>query len=202
MHPNEIRYQNSAYGLGHLTQSIREFEWTPKGSVKTKFNVKVRYSNHCYSKSVDTPVVDDVVIDQKPLRVFCPYRHDYTYDLATMIDGVFQKPTTTVQLTQEDNWHIYRIYAKVKLYTQDRYCVFFRIKKDHDRLIDGATSLDMHVESAYPRTKIVPTVMRVPFGAAAAMAALGESYFKKKGGAAWPPPKQSSTNVKPCGPQR
>lgn len=181
MHPEFITHREEKLALEHLSQSFGEFEWTPKGGEKTKFKVSVRYSNHCYSRSLgdgEVQAEDDVVVEQSPLRLFCRQRYDHTPKLCEMINGLFAKPGTTVSLTYEPNWTIYQLYAKPAEGAQYRYCVFFRVRRtDVDAMVDGSYPLDMYVESGYVRTNMVDVRKKVPFGTVAAMTMLGEAYF-------------------------
>jgi hypothetical protein len=180
MHPRSITYRSEKYSLVHLAQSIGLFDWKSKDGRKIAFSVRVRYSNHCYSKSLilgEQPAVDDVVVNCDPLRVFCTERHSYSTGLVMIVKGLFAKPTTTVHLTHESNWHIYQLYTSTDG-GHDRYCVFFRVKKsDVDKLASGAYPLDLFVESAYLRGEMVKPLKRVPFGKVAEMTMLGLEYF-------------------------
>ncbi|ESX29445.1 hypothetical protein X765_13580 [Mesorhizobium sp. LSHC440B00] len=181
MHPEFITHREEKLALEHLSQSFGEFDWAPKGGEKTKFKVSIRYSNHCYSRSLEDGEVqaeDDVVVEVLPLRLFCRQRYDHTPKLCEMIKGLFIKPSTTVSLTYESNWTIYQLYAKPAEGAQYRYCVFFRVKRtDVHGMVDGSYPLDMYVESGYVRTNIVNVRKKVPFGTVAAMTMLGEAYF-------------------------
>ncbi|ESZ12402.1 hypothetical protein X735_22510 [Mesorhizobium sp. L2C085B000] len=145
MHPEFITHREEKLALEHLSQSFGEFDWTPKGGEKTKFKVSIRYSNHCYSRSLEDGKVqaeDDVVVEVLPLRLFCRQRYDHTPKLCEMIKGLFIKPSTTVSLTYESNWTIYQLYAKPAEGAQYRYCVFFRVRRTdvHD-MVDGSYPL-------------------------------------------------------------
>lgn len=179
MHPPTIRYQNAEYHLGHLSQSFGQFDWKAKSGLASRFSVRVRYSDHCYSREIKAPDVqapDDVVVGENPLRVFCTARHAGSKDLTAMTSGLFAKPTTTVALTSANrNWHIYQLYSQPS--PAMRYCVFFRVKREFDVLPDGTRPLSLFVESAYARDNPVPVIKQVPFGRVAEMTWDGERYF-------------------------
>lgn len=182
MHPESISYRGADYALAHLKQSFGKFAWTPKNEAAVSFSMRVRYSDHCYSREIKAPdaqAVDDFVVGQTPLRVFCTDRHHYTPDLVNLINGLFAKPGTSVALTSANrNWHIFQ------LYTQPppgggthRYCVFFNVKKELDALGDGTLPLDLFVESAYVRDNTVDVIKKIPFGKVAELTWKGERYF-------------------------
>jgi len=181
MHPEKIEYAGKAYTLVHLRQSIRQFKWTPKDAEEVTFSVRLRYSNHCYSRNLDPGELqqpEHVLCPDRAVRVFCPDRHSHTERLCAMMGGLFDKPGTSVALTQHHNWTTYQIYAPVGRAAQVRYCAFFTVRNDTDRPIEtGTHALDMYVESAYVKEDSVPTRKRVPFGKVAEMTMFGQRYF-------------------------
>lgn len=180
MHPEFITHREEQLALGHLNQFLGEFEWTPKGGQPNRYRVRVRYSNHCYSRKLEDGeelLADDVVVDTGPLRVFCRERYNLTTTLCRTINGLFAKPTTAVFLTHESNWTIYQFYARVPGQPQP-YRVFFTVRRGNSPdMVDGAHRLEMYVQSAYPKESLVGTKRKALFGTVADMTIRGEPYF-------------------------
>jgi hypothetical protein len=152
--PLFINHSGIHYDLGHLHQVFRTFSWVCEDGVKRDFSVRVRFTNHCISVANSSPaVVGEHVFDVgENCRVFDIDRYQWSLELPEIIHGLFQKPTTTIQLTPEFNGYIFRLYMKHALADGERYYCFVRLKRSHE--FQGGQSpvkLDLFVESAYPR---------------------------------------------------
>ncbi len=167
--------------LSHLNQVSEDFNWIDKELGEQRYRFWVRYSNHCYSRSLgegETLQKVDHIIENEPLRVFCPERYGMTNNLVPMINGLFAKPTTKVSLTHDFNWTVFQLYLSPEGGGQNRYCAFFRVKNSTIQPEDGNLHfLDMHIESAYIRTNMVETRRSCPFGHVAHMTKNNLSYF-------------------------
>ena len=178
MHPPSLVHKDTTYSLAHLAPRVGGFQWLGQDGQVRQHSVRVRFGDHCYSREIKPPEVlgpEDVVVAQGPLRVFCPERHGYTHDLVQIVDGLLVKPTTSVALTAaEHNCHVYRLYKS--LGGQDRYCVFFTLRRLPDVPAGGPT-LDLFVQSAYVRTNQVKVVKNDPFGRMAEKVLAGKGLF-------------------------
>lgn len=185
-HPSSISFRGENFDLTHLRQDIGRFSWTSKDTKENaEFSVRMRFSNHCYSEEIKGARVireDDVIVERMPMRVFCPMRHDKTYLLVQIMQGLIQRPTTSVALTTRTtgggkNWTVYRLYSRPDGPGTERYTVFFSVTRGFDGLPDGARGIDVYVESAYLKEQRVSVLKHVPFGRVAEMASNGEPFF-------------------------
>lgn len=162
-----ITHLGTVYACNHLNPVVRQVQWTENGVI-THYNVRVRYSRHCYSREVDAVGPGDVVVpDNRGLRIFCPGRHGESLTAVQMVEGLFIKATSRVALTQEKNWSTYRFYAKQ---AGRMYFAFFRLSPWLDTVAAaGQKNVDLYVESAYPRGALTAVVRHAPFGKAVAL---------------------------------
>ena len=173
MHLDSIRHRDHVYDASHLNQVIKQFDWRDCDKQNMSFSVRVRYSNHCYSKTCERPSDEDFVVSQN--RIFCPHRHSLSQVLPAVIGGIIEKPTTSIGVTYESkNHHVYRIAPTVPLEPGERYAIFFSLKASNaDDPSRAVRMLDLFVESAYPRTNRVDIDRNLPFGK------LAEQLLKK-----------------------
>ncbi len=119
-------------------------------------------------------------MDGNAQRLFCPVRHAHSLLLPAIIDGLFTKPTTTVALTREQNWSIYRLDMTPALEPKQKYFVFFRVRRSDFPTQVEEIPLDLYVESAYARSDRVEggvvILQRPPFGKVAERIAQGGKF--------------------------
>lgn len=164
MHPPKFTHNGEEYDFAHLDQSSRTVDWIDQESQPQIYTVRIRYSDHCYSEEIKGNRIledSDYPISDNPTRVFCPKRYAATFDLVFMINGLFEKVTSSVILTSKNNFHIYRLDKACEM---GRYSVFFRL-----RVGAKPSHLELYVESAYLKDSRVVTVQRMPFGKALEM---------------------------------
>lgn len=165
MHPSKINHLAVDYDLSHLRQKTTSFAWT-NGNDQLKLAVRVRFSNHCYSLEhygAEEPAGSHLIIDGERSRLFCPIRHKHSLLLPTLFKEMCEKPTISVALTAENNWSIYRMQMPSPMFAGEKYWVFFRVRPLTVQP-DGTKSVDVYVESAYPRANRVVVFRRLPFG--------------------------------------
>ena len=174
MHPGSIQHLGQSYRLGHLAQRVERFQWRGRDKQDIAFSVRVRYSDHCYSVDGTPPYLAGTYATRGG-RLFCPIRHGYSLSLPGLIGGLFTKPTTSVGLTYESNWSIFRLEMTPPLRQGHRYYAFFRVKCSDGE--PGRTSpyrLDLYVESAYERDRAIHVTSHFPFGKVAERVAKGQ----------------------------
>lgn len=172
MHPPSICHRDVDYNLQHLQQIFGDFEWEDRGD-RYRFNTRIRFGNHCYSRELAVDEVQhkgDFVVPDKQLRVFCPDRYQQTHVLNQVFANLLVKPTTRVAMTHEKNYTIFKLYAVVGA-QQETYRMFFNVKPGKPALLaDGSHQLDVFVESAYLKENRVGIRRHLPFGNAAIIA--------------------------------
>jgi len=173
VHTAAITHCGKAYDFGHLRPWRGSFTWTGEDGVQLQYAVSVRYTSHCYSyedKGQSEPDGAFKFLDRnRKKRVFCLTRHGHSLALPEIFSALVAKPQTTIQLTHEDNWTVFRLQLPSKLEPTEKYWVFFRIKEDHK-----PNSVAVFVESAYPRTTGVSIRSRSPFGRVVARVGSGQ----------------------------
>ncbi len=154
MLPLLISHVGVDYDLGHLQQVFRTFSWVCEDGVKRNFSARVRYTNHCISVTSEVPaaVGEHAFGAAGNFRIFDIDRYQWSLELPTIIDGLFNKPTMPIQMTPNHNGYIFRLYMKHPLGAAEKYYCFVRLKLPAD-FQAGQTPLrlDLFVESAYPR---------------------------------------------------
>lgn len=156
MLPSIVEHLGKAYGLSHLAQTFSQFEWTDRGGGKRFFSVRVRYSDHCISKLLvgKAPEGSRIFGLAPDQRIFCLDRYQWSLELPVIINDLIAKPTTSLQLTPENNGYVFRLAMAHPLQKGEKYYCFVRAKKgDAENLGDGLDPLDLYVESAYARDK-------------------------------------------------
>ncbi len=155
MLPSIVEHLGQRYDLSHLAQKFSQFEWTDQNGGKRVFSVRVRYSDHCISKSLIGQASEGSCIFgilPNP-RILCLDRYQWSLELPQIISTLIAKPTTPLQLTPENNGYVFRLAMAHPLQQGEKYYCFVRVKKgDVDHLGDGLDPLDLYVESAYART--------------------------------------------------
>jgi len=176
MHPARVTHLNVEYSLRHLAQNVEVFEWRGSDRIALSFSVRVRYSPHCYSEVAAGPPFPEgcyIIRGLGKARLFSPERHAYSLHLPAFIGELFRKPATSVSLTREANWSIYRMAMNPPLRPNHRYYLFFRVKVAEPRRGGNRYRLDLYVESAYQRGQGVKVVRHFPFGTVAERIAKG-----------------------------
>jgi hypothetical protein len=166
--PAAIRHLGVDYAVDHLVPHREVFRWIDNGQV-LQFSVHIRYSPHCYSQGLegDAPAESYVFSDPGGRRMFAPHRHAHSLLVPGMIRGLVAKPTSRVSLTFENNWSIYALSMTPPLQTGELFYVFFRIRRsDPSELANGDKAVELYVESAYARSRLVSLREHKPFGAA------------------------------------
>lgn len=158
-----IQHGGQVYVTKHLEQAIMRFDWVNKNKRPVNFSVRVRYSNHCYSKSEGETV--DASFRLENNRVFCPDRYFLSLNLPDVIGTLFSKPTVRVGITHQHNCHLFQISPAVSLPIGMRYAIFFSLRRSkNDEPSELTRKLDLYVESAYARSTRVNVKRNMPFG--------------------------------------
>lgn len=174
MQHENFYYKEDPVDLSHLQQTSADFTWLGKNSVTHTYRVWLRYSCHAYSRNLDIGEEvgeDDYIVETTPkLRIYCPKRYSQTQRLVAMMGGLFEKPTSRVALTHDNNWTTFQLYLPAGGGAQHRYCAFFTVKNSRQQPDDPELHfLEMHVESGYIKESIVKTVRGCTFGEVAYM---------------------------------
>jgi hypothetical protein len=181
MQHNNFQYNGTLIDLSHLAQTSSDFNWTSKMGNQA-FRVRLRYSNHCYSRELEDGEVQSenaYVVETAPkVRVFCPDRYGHTVKLVSLMGTLFEKPTSKVSLTYDKNWTIFELYQPPERGGQQRYCAFFRVKNSAMQPEDPILHfLEVYVESAYVRTNMVKIRRSCTFGMVAHLTKHHIPYF-------------------------
>lgn len=171
----DLIHKGITYKFDHLIQSTHSFVWAGPTGDEENYQAWVRYSSHCYSEAIaaDDLTSDDLVVEQTPLRVFCPIRFAETTRLVEIVGAMLARPTTRVSLTNVGNCHVYQLFVRDG--AQNRYCIFFNVKMSKVQPVDGACIyLDFHIESAYIKDHRVGVVRACPLGTVAYMTKTGQ----------------------------
>ena len=148
-----ITHDGTQFSLRHLQPRQKYFSWRCQDDVTVIFSVKIKFSNHCVSENYDT--VSNIETHYfEDGREFCPDRHAWSLGVPTIIDNLFDNPTTQIKLTAEKNWFVFQLSMQPELPAGERYYCFF--KPRHHKLMCADPALhkfNLHVESAYPRKK-------------------------------------------------
>lgn len=125
------------YDLQHLKQQFFAFSWITSGGSNLSVSVRVRYSDHCISEVVSLPVRQDFcVFGIAPnLRVFDADRYEWSLELPSIIDALFVKPTTPVQMTPEHNGYVFRLRMNYPLPSGEKYYCFIRLKRSQEFVV-------------------------------------------------------------------
>jgi hypothetical protein len=166
--PASIIHSGQHYDLQHLQQQFRTFAWQGSNGVNLHFSVRVRYSNHCISElatQAPSPTCFVFDLNSNP-RIFSIDRYEWSLELPAIVDELFVKPTTAIQLTPEQNGYVFRLKMKHPLPTGEKYYCFLRLKRSGEFITVGQPlRLDLVVESAYARgTEPIRSNERTMFG--------------------------------------
>lgn len=168
MLPTFVSHTGLNYDLQHLRQQFFEFSWIASDGSNLLFSVRVRYSDHCISEIVSLPIQPNCcVFGIAPnLRVFDADRYQWSLELPAIIDALFVKPTTPIQMTPEHNGYVFRLRMNYPLPTGEKYYCFIRLKRSHDFMLgEHPAKLDLFIESAYARqTEPIRSNERTMFG--------------------------------------
>jgi hypothetical protein len=175
MHPQVATHLDVAYDLRHLWQRFNQFTWRDDYGLDMGFSVRVRYSDHCYSDK-NLPALPGCYRVGRRGRIFCPIRYAHSLNLPPIIEGLFEKPTTEVRLTYENNLSIFRVEMSPPLLPRHKYFVFFHVDVGEPLMDRGLYRLDLFVESAYQRDTPVASRSRFPFGKVAERTARGLGF--------------------------
>ena len=167
MYRSPILHEGENYCIDHLDETFRQLTWR-EGEVNYTFSVRVRFSDHCYSTSdgIETAGPNSFICDKRsPPRVFCPTRYSCSKALPSIIQELFNKPTTTLRITPERNGLVFRLKLDEGLEETEKYYCFMRLKKSqYFAPKDTNQKLDLFIESAYPRTTSPASHKRTMFG--------------------------------------
>ena len=168
MLPASVSHEGLTYDLQHLKQRFSEFSWRTSDGLNLLFSVRVRYSDHCISGIVSLPIQPSCYVfgSAPQLRVFDTDRYNWSLELPAIVDALFTKPTSPIQMTPEHNGYIFRLRMNHPLPTGEKYYCFIRLKRFHN-FVDGEhpVKLDLFVESAYSRqTEPIRSNERTMFG--------------------------------------
>ena len=155
MLPSKIDHYGTQYDLQHLTGRLREFNWQCQDGQTVTFRVRVHCSNHCVSEELteDAPRGAGCFSDHNgKVRIFNPDRHAWSQELPNIIDSLFDKPTTQIRLTIENNWYLFQIHMRHPLPNGNRYYCFLRARY-LEKISDDPQMHFIHlqIESAYSR---------------------------------------------------
>jgi hypothetical protein len=166
--PAFVSHTGLSYDLQHLRQQFFAFSWVTSNGSNLSFSVRVRYSDHCISEVVSLPIEPNCcVFGIAPnLRIFDADRYEWSLELPAIIDALFVKPTTPIQMTPEHNGYVFRLRMNYPLPTGEKYYCFIRLKRSHDFTAgEDPVKLDLFVESAYARqTEPIRSNERTMFG--------------------------------------
>ena len=151
MLPVSIRHSGKDYDLRHLAQQFRTFLWKGSDGSDFHFSVRVRYTDHCISEKVDVAAIPESCLFANN-RVFDVDRYKWSLQLPSIVEGLFAKPTSSIQLTPEKNGYVFRLTMNHPLAVGEKYYCFFRLKRSHEFIAgEHPSKLDLVIESAYAR---------------------------------------------------
>lgn len=154
MLPNSIFHLGIEYDLQHLEQKFLSFQWKCKDSRLLNFDIRVRYSNHCISEKCKPPSIKNSFIfeDGYKKRLFNIDRYKWSLELPGIIKMLFDKPTSTIQMTPDNNGYIFELKMRHPLPNNEKYYCFVRMKRSPIFKVDlYPYKLDLYIESAYSR---------------------------------------------------
>jgi hypothetical protein len=163
--PRVISHCGASFDVEHLDQHIETCNWIG-GAGAFSCAVKFRYSTHCYSFEHDGSELAEGTFtfkDREQTRVFCPDRHAHSLELPRIFREICAKPTSSVQVTIESNYAMYRLTMPIKLPQGENYWMFFHADREKGNR-GSPLAVSVFVESAYPRKLRPVTVRRMPFG--------------------------------------
>jgi hypothetical protein len=168
MLPASICHSGMEYDVRHLAQRFLSFSWQGRDGTDFQFSVRVRYSDHCISATPSLSLPPDAFVFEAPasMRVFDVDRYNWSLELPSIVETLFVRPTTSIQLTREQNGYVFRLTMKHPLNTGEKYFCFLRLKRSPE-YVAGASplKLDLFVESAYARsTDPIRSTQRLMFG--------------------------------------
>lgn len=168
MLPAAVSHVGHDYDLQHLRQRIATFSWQSIGGLELHFSVRVRYSNHCISELASDPLPAGCFVfdpNSNP-RVFDLDRYNWSLELPAIVDELFTKPTTSIQLTPEHNGYVFRLKMSHPLANGEKYYCFVRLRRSGQFAAgQHPLKLDLFIESAYARnTEPVRSNVRIMFG--------------------------------------
>ncbi len=154
MLPASISHAGVEYDLRHLVQKIFQFSWQGSDGLQFHFSIRVRYTDHCFTKVGGLNRLLDVD------------RYNWSLDLPAIVEELFAKPTSPIQLTPEQNGYVFRLRMNHPLPNGEKYYCFLRLKRSNAYVTgEHPLKLDLFVESAHPRA-IAPerSKERIMFG--------------------------------------
>jgi hypothetical protein len=152
--PASIHHAGLDYDLQHLAQKLFLFSWQGSDGSNFHFSVRVRYTDHCFSTTAGL------------VRVFDVDRYKWSLELPTIVQGLFAKPTFSIQLTPEQNGYVFRLSMNHPLPNGEKYYCFLRLKRSKGYVAgESPLKLDLFIESAHSRA-IAPqrSKERIMFG--------------------------------------
>jgi hypothetical protein len=159
LQPTSINHCGNEFDLTHLQQSFGTFSWLCLDGGERNFSVRIRYSDHCISEAVvgSYPAGSHVFQAGVPHRIFDVDRYTWSLELPAIIDDLLSRPTTSIQLTPENNGYIFRLAMSHPLQANEKYYCFIRLKRSAVPVTNQVDcNLDLFVESAYPR--LIPPI--------------------------------------------
>ena len=154
MLPSSICHAGLNYDLQHLGQRFFAFSWICSDGSNLAFSVRVRYSDHCISETVSlpNPLGHFAFGTASSLRTFDADRYEWSLELPAIVDALFVKPTTPIQMTPEHNGYVFRLKMNHLLPSGEKYYCFIRLKRSQEFVVGlHPVKLDLFVESAYAR---------------------------------------------------
>lgn len=173
MLPSAITHHKNEFCLKHLQQKIFRFSWRDKSKQNFDFSTRLRFSDHCYSETLEGPAPKGAytIIRPDDPRIFDERRYNLSFDARDLAYGLLQKPGTFVfevddiHNPQRRNWTMFSLQTREPLETGERYSVFFSLRRTKGFVSpDGAVGLDMFIQSAYPKSRPTKTAEHLPFG--------------------------------------
>lgn len=156
MLPSIASHLGDDYDLSHLHQQFYPMSWQCQDGVQRDFSFRVRYSSHCISETVYDPQPADSQLfgNGNDVRVFDTDRFEWSKELPALIQQLCAKPSTSIQMTPEQNGYVFHMRMQHPLESGERYYIFVRMKRPTDFDIERSpTNLDLFIESAYARTE-------------------------------------------------
>lgn len=168
MLPAFVSHNGLNYDLQHLRQRFFSFSWVASHGSNLSFSVRVRYSDHCISELASLATKPECYAfgNGPNFRIFDIDRYKWSMELPAIVEVLFVKPTTPVQITPEHNGYVFRLQMNHPLPTGEKYYCFIRLRRSKDFVAgQHPAMLDLFVESAYARqTEPIRRNERTMFG--------------------------------------
>lgn len=155
MIPTYIFHHNVKFDLRHLQERFQQLQWNCQNKRIANFRVRIHCSDHCISEEIFNAAPQGAMCFSKhgKTRMFNADRHQWSLELPSIVDGLFDKPTQSLRLTTEQNWFIVQLNMKHPLPNGEKYYCFLRLRH-LGKVTDDPLMHNIHlqIESAYSRS--------------------------------------------------